>query len=265
MSRRTERVGEEVRDAKRTIPRAVPIAVPLVALYYILGAALLVGAGHVPYAAVEHLVAYGDEGGPRDAEDVGHALLEGVAELLHGLLHRGEVAGLQGADVQHHVDLVGAVADGLAGLALVPQLDRALDRGILSGIDWVVGDGEAETGPLAASWHSNKFLNPVRDGAVQSYAALTVSDSRTESTDDSGRLIRQLFDEAGHRLVDYEVVQNEPWRIQAAVRRFLDQTRPVIAVIMDWSIITLTVVAATSPRALRKASGGLCSLPLSIR
>jgi len=30
----------------------------------------------------------------------------------------------------------------------------------------VVGDGEAETGPLAASWHCNKFLNPVRDGAV---------------------------------------------------------------------------------------------------
>src|SRR6185369_3153701 len=30
----------------------------------------------------------------------------------------------------------------------------------------VVGDGEAESGPLAASWHSNKFLNPVHDGAV---------------------------------------------------------------------------------------------------
>ncbi len=30
----------------------------------------------------------------------------------------------------------------------------------------VVGDGEAETGPLAAAWHSNKFLNPARDGAV---------------------------------------------------------------------------------------------------
>ncbi len=30
----------------------------------------------------------------------------------------------------------------------------------------VIGDGEAETGPLAASWHSNKFLNPIRDGAV---------------------------------------------------------------------------------------------------
>jgi len=30
----------------------------------------------------------------------------------------------------------------------------------------IVGDGEAETGPLAASWHSNKFLNPITDGAV---------------------------------------------------------------------------------------------------
>ena len=30
----------------------------------------------------------------------------------------------------------------------------------------MVGDGEAETGPLAASWHSNKFLNPAHDGAV---------------------------------------------------------------------------------------------------
>ena len=30
----------------------------------------------------------------------------------------------------------------------------------------IVGDGEAETGPLAASWHANKFLNPARDGAV---------------------------------------------------------------------------------------------------
>jgi xylulose-5-phosphate/fructose-6-phosphate phosphoketolase len=30
----------------------------------------------------------------------------------------------------------------------------------------VVGDGEAETGPLATSWHSNKFLDPVNDGAV---------------------------------------------------------------------------------------------------
>ena len=30
----------------------------------------------------------------------------------------------------------------------------------------VVGDGEAETGPLATAWHSNKFLDPITDGAV---------------------------------------------------------------------------------------------------
>ena len=30
----------------------------------------------------------------------------------------------------------------------------------------VVGDGEAETGPLATSWHGNKFVNPITDGAV---------------------------------------------------------------------------------------------------
>jgi molybdenum cofactor biosynthesis protein B len=53
------------------------------------------------------------------------------------------------------------------------------------------------------------------------YAVLTVSDSRSEATDESGRLIQQLLNEAGHLLVDYEVVRNEPWRIQAGVRRFL--------------------------------------------
>ena len=35
----------------------------------------------------------------------------------------------------------------------------------------VVGDGESETGPLATSWHINKFLNPTRDGAVLPYLA----------------------------------------------------------------------------------------------
>ena len=37
----------------------------------------------------------------------------------------------------------------------------------------VVGDGEAETGPLATSWHSNKFLDPIRDGAVLPILHLT--------------------------------------------------------------------------------------------
>jgi xylulose-5-phosphate/fructose-6-phosphate phosphoketolase len=54
---------------------------------------------------------------------------------------------------------------GELGYALVHAYGAAFDNpGLL--VLCVVGDGEAETGPLAASWHSNKFLDPARDGAV---------------------------------------------------------------------------------------------------
>ena len=54
---------------------------------------------------------------------------------------------------------------GELGYALVHAYGAVLDNPDLVAL-CVVGDGEAETGPLAASWHSNKFLNPVTDGAV---------------------------------------------------------------------------------------------------
>jgi len=54
---------------------------------------------------------------------------------------------------------------GELGYALVHAFGAAFDNPDLV-VACVVGDGEAETGPLAASWHSNKFLNPVHDGAV---------------------------------------------------------------------------------------------------
>ena len=54
---------------------------------------------------------------------------------------------------------------GELGYALVHAYGAAFDNPGLV-VACVVGDGEAETGPLAASWHSNKFLNPARDGAV---------------------------------------------------------------------------------------------------
>ena len=54
---------------------------------------------------------------------------------------------------------------GELGYALVHAYGAAFDNPDLM-VLCVVGDGEAETGPLAASWHSNKFLNPVTDGAV---------------------------------------------------------------------------------------------------
>ncbi|MBE0660319.1 MAG: phosphoketolase family protein [Bryobacteraceae bacterium] len=54
---------------------------------------------------------------------------------------------------------------GELGYSLSHAFGAAFDNpGLL--VACVVGDGEAETGPLCASWHSNKFLNPVHDGAV---------------------------------------------------------------------------------------------------
>ncbi|MEO6929078.1 MAG: phosphoketolase family protein, partial [Casimicrobiaceae bacterium] len=54
---------------------------------------------------------------------------------------------------------------GELGYSLSHAFGAAFDNPALI-VSVVVGDGEAETGPLATSWHSNKFLNPVRDGAV---------------------------------------------------------------------------------------------------
>ena len=54
---------------------------------------------------------------------------------------------------------------GELGYALAHAYGAAFDNPDLL-VCCVVGDGEAETGPLATSWHSNKFLNPRTDGAV---------------------------------------------------------------------------------------------------
>ncbi|MGB5773294.1 MAG: phosphoketolase family protein, partial [Sedimenticolaceae bacterium] len=54
---------------------------------------------------------------------------------------------------------------GELGYALSHAYGAASDNPDLL-VACVVGDGEAETGPMATSWHSNKFLNPARDGAV---------------------------------------------------------------------------------------------------
>jgi xylulose-5-phosphate/fructose-6-phosphate phosphoketolase len=54
---------------------------------------------------------------------------------------------------------------GELGYSLAHAYGAALDNPELI-VACVVGDGEAETGPLATAWHSNKFVNPARDGAV---------------------------------------------------------------------------------------------------
>jgi hypothetical protein len=54
---------------------------------------------------------------------------------------------------------------GELGYSLSHAFGAAFDNPDLI-VACVIGDGEAETGPLATAWHSNKFLNPVTDGAV---------------------------------------------------------------------------------------------------
>src|SRR5678810_409898 len=54
---------------------------------------------------------------------------------------------------------------GELGYSLSHAFGAAFDNPDLI-VACVVGDGEAETGPLATSWHGNKFLNPARDGVV---------------------------------------------------------------------------------------------------
>ncbi|WP_174372007.1 phosphoketolase family protein [Nocardia pneumoniae] len=60
---------------------------------------------------------------------------------------------------------------GELGYSLLHAFGAALDNPDLT-VFCVIGDGEAETGPLAASWHANKFVNPARDGAVLPILAL---------------------------------------------------------------------------------------------
>lgn len=63
-------------------------------------------------------------------------------------------------------ELPGSIHEGgELGYSLSHAFGAAFDNPDLI-VAAVVGDGEAETGPLATSWHGNKFLNPVRDGAV---------------------------------------------------------------------------------------------------
>lgn len=63
-------------------------------------------------------------------------------------------------------ELPGSIHEGgELGYSLSHAFGAAFDNPDLL-VAVMVGDGEAETGPLATAWHSNKFLNPIRDGAV---------------------------------------------------------------------------------------------------
>ncbi len=106
---------------------------------------------------------------------VANAYLEGTYSEVYPAVGR-DIAGLRRLFTQFsypggipsHVapETPGSIHEGgELGYSLLHAYGAAFDNPDLV-VCCVVGDGEAETGALAASWHSNKFLNPARDGAV---------------------------------------------------------------------------------------------------
>jgi xylulose-5-phosphate/fructose-6-phosphate phosphoketolase len=85
---------------------------------------------------------------------------EGMRKLFRQFSFPGGVPSHVAAEVPGSIN-----EGGELGYSLLHAYGAAFDNPDLL-VACVVGDGESETGPLAASWHSNKFLDPVRDGAV---------------------------------------------------------------------------------------------------
>ena len=85
---------------------------------------------------------------------------EGLRKLCRQFSFPGGIPSHVGAGVPGSIN-----EGGELGYGLVHAYGAVFDNPDLIAV-CVVGDGEAETGPLATSWHSNKFLNPVRDGVV---------------------------------------------------------------------------------------------------
>jgi xylulose-5-phosphate/fructose-6-phosphate phosphoketolase len=85
---------------------------------------------------------------------------EGMTQLFRQFSFPGGIPSHVAADVPGSIH-----EGGELGYSLSHAFGAAFDNPSLV-VACVIGDGEAETGPLAASWHSNKFLDPVGDGAV---------------------------------------------------------------------------------------------------
>jgi xylulose-5-phosphate/fructose-6-phosphate phosphoketolase len=93
----------------------------------------------------------------------------------------------------------------------------------------VIGDGEAETGPLATSWHSNKFLDPVHDGAVLPILHLNgwkIANPTVLARLAGDELVR-LLEGYGHR--PYVVDGNDPMAAHHAMAGTLDEIFDEIA------------------------------------
>ena len=116
---------------------------------------------------------------------------------------------------------------GELGYALSHAYGAAFDNPDLI-VACVVGDGEAETGPLATSWHSNKFLNPVTDGAV--LPILHLNGYKIANPCILARISREELDQLfrGYGYAPYFVEGDEPEKMHRLMAETLDKIIPEI-------------------------------------
>jgi xylulose-5-phosphate/fructose-6-phosphate phosphoketolase len=121
---------------------------------------------------------------------------------------------------------------GELGYALSHAYGAAFDNPSLL-VACVIGDGEAETGPLAASWHSNKFLDPRRDGAV--LPILHLNGYKIANPTVLARIpddeLRRMLEGFGHTV--HVVEGDDPRDVHAQMAETLDRALDEIAEIQD--------------------------------
>jgi xylulose-5-phosphate/fructose-6-phosphate phosphoketolase len=110
---------------------------------------------------------------------------------------------------------------GELGYAISHAYGAAFDNPDLI-VACVVGDGEAETGPLATSWHSNKFLNPASDGAV--LPILHLNGYKIANPTVLARISREELESlfVGYGYKPYLVEDSEPEAIHQLMAKTLD-------------------------------------------
>jgi len=110
---------------------------------------------------------------------------------------------------------------GELGYSLAHAYGAAFDNPDLL-VACVVGDGEAETGPLASAWHSNKFLNPIHDGAV--LPILHLNGYKIAGPTVLARISREELDQLlrGYGYTPYFVEGDEPGTVHQLLAGTLD-------------------------------------------
>ena len=137
---------------------------------------------------------------------------------------------------------------GELGYALTHAYGAAFDNPDLV-VLCVVGDGEAETGPLATSWHSNKFLDPVHDGAV--LPVLHLNGFKIANPTVLARIPRDelaaLLEGYGHRPIFVE--GDDPEDVHRQMAAALDDALDDIAAIQHRARVQRSATAARGGRA----------------